>query len=337
MIGMKRWGRWMVAILAVSIAFGIGHRGGRLASPPVHLDQPAAARAVPPSPQEERASTPGAAAASSALPLPAMPAAGTLFADAWPALLARAEAGDGVAACRLAVAGFRCLDNDWQRVHPSTASPSAIAAMAPDVQALGIEIAARQLERRRQDAAFCEGVDDALLQSMPTMLLRAARGSDEPHALALFAEGIAAGRHVLFDDEGRRLYREHGGWAIERLIARGHAHGLHLLAVGSSGAGAGHLRVLVPEDETLMYAARELLREASGATGPSPTWSRLDPDMQARVDARMASLRQRFGSEALAPPQGGQADSVMLAFGVLAMAPEEIGPYCEGASPGAAR
>ncbi len=320
----RRVTTWALGALALGAAWWLGQQGARLGAPPAPVVSAPAVAA----PTAWIVPVPLPAPATPGTVPPPMPAPGARFVDAWPALLARAEAGDRVASCRLAMTAFRCSTENSNPADTDTPDMRGIEALPEDMHEPMVEHFAGWLESRVRDRAVCGGVDDALVQSFPSMLYRAARGSDDPHALALFADGSQSGRHLLFDEAGRRLHREHGGWAIDRLIALGEGHGLFLLMVGASDVRYGTIHSAVPEDRILLHAARELSREAGGERERSLAYANLDAGTQALVEARLDDLRARFGAER--PAWHGEVPSPgMLPFLSMELTPAQLDAYCQ--------
>lgn len=220
---------------------------------------------------------------------PPMPLADAPLSAAWPALLERAETGDRAASCRLALGLAHCAS-----LHGSVDRITA-----------------------------CDGIDDALTERSPELLLRAARGSDDPHAWLALLEGGGLGRRYLFADGGRRLVREHSVWAIERLIAQGQPQGLmYLIELRRRGAEGmdGHLfRVAVATRHDLFGEPRfytdQLLVHMS-------------PEARAIATPEVATLRERYGSAL----QGSEPPRDPMIFRGPELTPGLLAAYCASAS-----
>lgn len=322
----RRLATWTLGALALVSAWWLGQQSARLGEVRSAGTTSAATQAIeapPPTPIDaiERTSQPGD------VPPPPMPRADALFVEAWPALLARAEAGDRVASCRLALSALRCAADDGAPDPAGTPALHGAEDIPEPMQDAIVDVMANMLEGAVRDRAHCARVDATLVQSLPALVYRAARGSDDPHALAAFADGTLAGRHLLFDDEGRRLHREHGAWAIERLIALGEGHGLYLLMVGSGDVRFTPLNSVVPEDPDLGVAAGEAIRALRGSPERSVRYERLDAAARARVDLQIEALRQRFGRER--PAWRGEGPfPPMLSISSHNLPPEQIEAYC---------
>lgn len=326
MSAARRVATWSLGALALGAAWWLGQEGARLGDRPDALAPPEAAPAIAPQPATPAGASELARPLADAQATP-MPPADALFVDAWPALLARAEAGDRVASCRLTLSALRCAADDNAPDPAETPALHGTEALPASAQDAIVDLMANALEGAVRDRAHCAGVDAALVQSLPALVYRAARGSDDPHALAAFADGTLAGRHLLFDDQGRRLHREHGAWAIDRLIALGEGHGLFLLMVGSGDVRFAPIHSVVTQDDDLGTAAAEAIRALGGNPDRSPRYERLDAAARARVDLQIDALRQRFGRERPAW-HGDEPFPQMLNISSHSLPPEHLEAYC---------
>lgn len=204
----------LLFVLALMLAAGLGAWQGRAAR-----DEAPAAAAPEASPGE------AAAEAAPALPeaftdappvpelpgLPPLPPASTRLGEAWPALEARALAGDWRAGCRLADALSGCPAEDARR-RAAYADVDSSASASPD----------------------CADVPTALIERRSVYRLAAALAGHRPSAEA-FVVGVDFPRLTLFLSAGHEpmllAYRRHY-----------HAIRMALLDQGSVVAMAGHLQ-----------------------------------------------------------------------------------------------
>jgi hypothetical protein len=254
-----------------------------------------------------------------------MPIGDAPLSDAWPALLARAEAGDRAASCRLTLAISRCASLPLLS-RLEVPPPEAIARLPEQAQDGIADRTAELLEALDQDKALCAGIDDALLDRFPGMLLQAARGSDDPHALWAFYDGRGFGRRHLYAAEGRRLQREHAAWALDRLVAQGEPLALAMLPGLDQRFGR-------PNDPALHAATMTLLRERSrerhgpdADRGLADPMERLSPEQRTRAEGLADDLRRRFGRERRGPERTA---SLLEAFQPGGPMGAGIAAYCD--------
>jgi hypothetical protein len=327
MSAARRAALLVAAALAVAGAWWLGRLGGEAGAPLVAPGE--SARAGDASGPADAGATDAAWVSSTApgtqAPPPSMPIDDAPLRDAWPALLARAEGGDRAASCRLTLSIVRCASLpllSQSEVPP----PEAIARLPERSQDVVADRTAETLEALDQDKALCAGIDDALLERFPVMLLQAARGSDDPHALWAFYDGRGFGRRHLYAAEGRRLQREHAAWAMERLVAQGEPLGLVVLPTLDRRLGR-------PDDPALYAAVMTLHRERSrerhghdADRGLADPMENLSPEQRARAEGLVDDLRRRFGRERRGPERTA---SLLEAFQPGGPMGAGIAAYCD--------
>lgn len=327
MSAARRAALLVAATLAVAGAWWLGRFGGEAGAP---LAAPGESARVDDAPGpagagEADATRVSTSPAGTQAPPPPMPIDDAPLRDAWPALLARAEGGDRAASCRLTLSIARCsmLPLLSQSEVPP---PEAIARLPERSQDVVADRTAETLEALDQDKALCAGVDDALLERFPVMLLQAARGSDDPHALWAFYDGRGFGRRHLYAAEGRRLQREHAAWAMERLIAQGEPLALVMLPTLDRRVGR-------PEDPSLYAAVMTLHRERSrerhdpdADRGLADPMANLPPEQRTRAEGLVDDLRRRFGRERRGPERTA---SLLEAFQPGGPMGAGIAAYCD--------
>ncbi len=315
------------AALALAAAWWLGRLGGEAGAPTASPGEVARADGAPgrAEPEATDAAMEATAPAGMQAPPPPMPIDDAPLRDAWPALLARAEGGDRAASCRLTLAIARCTSLpvlSQLEVPP----PEAIARLPEQAQDGIADRTAEILEALDQDKALCAGIDDAVQERFPAMLLRAARGSDDPCALWAFYDGRGFGRRHLYAAEGRRLQREHAAWALERLIARGESIGLVMLPTLDQRFGRPNDPVVYAATMTLL---RERGRERHGPEahrGLSDPMANLTQEQRARAEGLVDDLRRRFGSERRGPERTA---SLLEAFQPGGPMGAGIAAYCD--------
>ncbi len=154
------------------------------------------------------------AAPSRQIQMPALPSQDIPFGDQIPALLARAEAGDPVAVCRLVVDINRCSEEKRKIAFNDLMIQSLEARDGPSDE-LMIATIARQQERLEASGGYCKGFESAALPS-PTSLLQAT-ASLTPYQKALLALTRSDGTIQRLHD--RFSYSESGLYVYPQFLA----------------------------------------------------------------------------------------------------------------------
>lgn len=234
---------------------------------------------------------------------PPMPAPDAPLATSWPALLARAEAGDGAAACRLAASLQGCRHHAlWTRYHRMA---ERLAIDRIDIAGASLTAA---IENAASDAstpawvdAHCADPDGTLEARSVDLLLRLARTGD-PEAMLMYVNlGQQAGHALMLTHEQRRAWREQAPALAERLLDAGHMEGasLRLGRTGANGAQRMPLGLVQPELSPADHQATMMVLSAYQSDGDAVANARRvrlwdGVDREALVE-RVAYLEARLG------------------------------------------
>ncbi len=271
---------------------------------------------------------------------PPMPALDAPLADSWPALLARAEAGDGPAACRLAASLLGC------RLHWGEQRASALAERLAterpyqdeEVLAAVIEAAASDAYTPDWVATTCGAAAPGLEAELPALLLRLAQ-TGNAEAMTLYANLGNSHLSVAALSPGqRRAWREHAPAMVERLIDAGRLDGVFMAAgrFGDPGPGLHPLGQVRPGTDITEHLAMLVVFSAGQRGADARVHARRLPLLPPGVDrdalvARVSALEQRLG-----PPER-RARSILMhdpsrpPWG-MPIAPDALDAACAGAT-----
>lgn len=298
---MKR-SHWLLAAAAL-VAIAAAYFLGRANVPP-----PAAPVAAPLPQDKAQAAPPPAIAAK---PKPASPAQkgdplpprGTPLKDAFADLQARADAGDRAAAMRLFREVNRCSrlrGSEWKNTGASDELTSKKTdGMSPEqLRTYQMLLDAMELRQKRvhESQALCDGVSDAMLDSLVPNIAQAARlGDDDARACFLGRGPLYDARSLLEHPEALQSYRGEAQSMIDAGLAAGDWKVVDLLQQAYEPGAQSLLAGLVGTDPVQHYRYLKLYR-----LGAEP--HRID-----QLDRQLASAAAN-----LTPAQVAEADSWAL-------------------------
>jgi hypothetical protein len=216
---------------------------------------------------------------STGLPPPDAPLASILD-----ALVARADAGDGKAACRLALELMRCREMAWMETMTSGADYTADLEFEEKGD---LDTADRIATANIQNLEWlqqCRAVPDALLARAGDYLVQAARAG-VPEAMIRYADGSrwhSDGRG-LFSDPGFDAWRQEAPAMMERAFHAGVPEAPFYLMLGHQ-SNFGLLAALIPDDPIRAEAMHMLMVRMHGWT-PRPSHGTLDAASHAEATA----------------------------------------------------
>lgn len=265
----------------------------------------------PPAPSEPAEVTPSAAVAPAAITpapaataayLPPLPPRESRMQDVLPALQARADAGDGIAACRMSVELMRCqiIGRTFAKQLPRLERQLARQQAKPDPAAVSA-IEAR-LTQLRTAQSSCAGLPDGLADRAQHYL-RAAALAGEPLSRLRYAAGAgfddADGFDYLVTPAFDQWRREAEGM-MQRSLVEGRPEAALILAAAYSG-DQGLLPGLVADDLFKAQAHARLMERVFGeslAAFPFPLpRSAADAADAAAAEALAAQWHQDYFGE----------------------------------------
>ena len=258
-------------------------------SRPDSVPAPAAAS---PTPAGETPRTSAAPRSRSARVAP-LPPPGTPLSDIIGPLQARADAGDSLAACRLAMELLRCqhLAHSLQYIPADDRPIDVVLAERGRLEAAD---AFAELEIRRvRLGQHCEAVDPALLAQAPTYLAQAARAG-EPEAMVRYATGAQhgiLGGHGFVRGPAFDQWRRESPAMLLRAVQAGRLDAVNLLGYAYRSDGEPFAG-LVPDDPVQGHAWGLLVARLTGA-GTAP-FEIDDPAVQAQAEALASDWHQRY-------------------------------------------
>ena len=279
--------RRFLVLMALAALLGFGAR--QLKEPSSWPGHEASAQGhVPNSPSTGAAtSSPELAAAAPAAPAPtsSLPPPGSPVAAIFDQLKAAADAGDGVAACRLAVELLAC--ESLQQFAAADAGGEALEdALSRQGNLEGANSVAsfelRQLQSRRQ----CAGITEAQ-RALGARYLRQGAEAGVAEAMVRYADGQVFGnpgsvygvlRHPEFD-----RWRRDAPVFLQRALREGDTSAAFVLMVANSDDNS-LFAALVPDDAEAAQSFRSLLGHLRG--GPAGPQTGLDPAALARANAQ---------------------------------------------------
>lgn len=234
---------------------------------------------------------------TAALPPPDAPLAQIL-----PALVRRADAGDGKAACRLAMELIRCTQvADWASISMPK-NDEHQQETDPALDEYWDQRRLWQLERQMQ----CRGVPASLRDRGSHYLVQAAHAG-EPEAMVRYAEGghwPPSGRGIVADP-GFDAWRRDAAAMMYRALAAGAPEAVQLLMINYSD-DFGLLSALVPDDPEQALAMHLLSARLFG-TSESPHKSRnLSAGAVVRARERAEQMHERYFQNRRLPSERGR-------------------------------
>lgn len=209
--------------------------------------------------------------------------------DVLPALKARADAGDHVAACHIGLALSACA---LYRSHRP--SPAEVRQADPD-DAEAVDRIARlsgDVTRPAREQT-CDGLnDDALDQSFGYLQQSADAGNAT--AMLAYAEGMPMQnfRVALRHPEWLEAHRERTPRYVAELVRRGDRFAAFLLSMGNDGMQMSFMGRALQMDEmtaaTFWYLGREILGQ------PKSPWHGATPGIEREARERARSLHDRY-------------------------------------------
>jgi len=253
----KQWAFALLALAAMAVGtWWIRQRPPQAPGVPADVGAPSR---IAPDPSDVPAS------ATPATPPPPMPLVGIPLRDSLPSLRERADAGDGKAACRLAMELLRCRE-------VGRLTPERERWMEEQLQALPagsaderVESMARTLSLHRGVRAACAGLP-AGLEDQAGRYLRTAALAGEPEALIRYAAGEGfdnrAGYGYILTPEFDQWRREARGLMDRALVGGDPRAAVFLYGAHSNDTGLFAGLTAGEASETYAYAA--LIRNLYG-------------------------------------------------------------------------
>lgn len=227
--------------------------------------------------------------------LPPLPPAGLPLEATAPALLARADAGDPVAACRLGEGLLRCRDiAAWEAADAKAGTDMAESFARSGNLRAAVAIDEQRLWRLEQ-LAHCGALDEKLKTRGGEFLARAARAGNR-HAMVAYASGIhfdhrggyAASRE--FDD-----WRRDSPGMLQRALQAGEPSAVMLLLMAYQD-DSNFAAALIPDDPERAYAFHLLANRLFGYTVSDEYARTLDAAAMRRARELARQMHERhFG------------------------------------------
>lgn len=233
----------------------------------------------------------------------------------YPSLQARADAGDGQAACRLGIELLRCQRlarfKDYTKQHLLHAEAEATKAGDLD---LADELARANLHYREIGLA-CAALPPALIERGAHYLRQAALAG-EPEAMLRYADGQGFRQSpwdygYLRSPEFDHWRREAPGM-IERALALGRPEAVHLLASAHT-SDEGMLQGIVRNDPVQAVAHQQLIERLQGADGPRLPAGRDLPRLDTQQEQQALALAADWHARHF---NGGRVDAERALDGI---------------------
>ena len=287
-----RVGLGVVALVGVALLFQAGTRGEPDTTAPNAAPTPAASAPAP---------VPAEALAPSA-PRPAatpLPPPGTPVADAIAALKPRADAGDSLAACGLAMELLRCthLAEASEYITTDTRPLDVLLAERGQLDAADqyAEMEIRKIQLQQQ----CARIDPATLALAPRYLAAAAFAG-EPEAMLRYAtgahHGVSGGSQFIRDPDFERWRREAPAMLL-RAAQAGRRDAVHALGVAYRTDASPYMG-LIPDDPVQGLAWGLL---SSRLSGRPPAFDNDNPAVRAEAEALASRWHSRYFANAVGP------------------------------------
>lgn len=236
--------------------------------------------------------------------LPPLPPANQPIDATASALLARADAGDPVAACRLGEALLRCRDlAAWEAADARGGTDMAESFARSGNLRAAVAIDEQRLWRLEQ-LARCDALDDGLRKRGPEYLARAARAGNR-HAMVLYGSGL----HI--DPQGGfaatpefDAWRREAPAMLQRALRAGEPSAVMALLMGYQDDMGFH-SALIPDDPERAYAFSLLAGRLFGR----PQADVYSQDLDAAAIARAGELAKQMHEQYFGGRQFG-ADRV---------------------------